>query len=378
MSKKQRSQILAASCPDRGVMFATRFTNPLVVPLNAEPAENKPIYDERSWKSNLQRYYGKKGAALSRAIHLDGYDGIVVVDLRTGETSKIVDLTWIGAPPKCNPIGARLDDPDLFARVASVEGERWAASDRRGGSYTLTGLLEAWRQYVAHAHEWGLDRFEPTLHDHTGVVYGDGGISRYVVRGEELVLDGSSTHEAKRASAKAQGIRVINANPVAHGYAYHVTFANRLSGIAERGLVPVGGREGSFMGRGGYAGYGDGKIFFTAKHGIGFWYHKAEQAATDLSDDPFSDGYTPVVLRAPMPKSVHEDTDGTLDAGHRAFYSYAAVRKGIEVWTGTKWVPIRSAAHAEAIDARIGFQDPDPIKKRRFKRTVDNPLANVD
>lgn len=65
-----------------------RFRRPLVVPFNLVPGN---LYDERSWKKQLQAHYKKRGTALSRAIVADGYDAVVTA--MDGETREIVDLT---------------------------------------------------------------------------------------------------------------------------------------------------------------------------------------------------------------------------------------------------------------------------------------------
>jgi len=67
-----------------------RFKRPLVIPFNLVPGN---LYDDSSWKRQLELHYKKRGRALSRAIVVDGYDGIVTV--RDGGTSEIVDLTWM-------------------------------------------------------------------------------------------------------------------------------------------------------------------------------------------------------------------------------------------------------------------------------------------
>jgi GNAT superfamily N-acetyltransferase len=64
------------------------FNNPLVI----------EHIDTREWKRKLsERYGGKTGAELSDAIRADGFDGIITVDSKAGETSEIVDLGAIGA-----------------------------------------------------------------------------------------------------------------------------------------------------------------------------------------------------------------------------------------------------------------------------------------
>lgn len=82
----------------------TTFRKPLVL---AFSSGNETRYDERSWKAQLQKAYGKTGKALSRALQKDGYDGIVTVEMsRSGKplgTSEIVDLRVVKNPRKKNP-----------------------------------------------------------------------------------------------------------------------------------------------------------------------------------------------------------------------------------------------------------------------------------
>jgi hypothetical protein len=81
------------------------FHNPLVVPFNWEPFGG---YDDKSWKVNLsQKFKGKKGKSLSKAIAKAGYDGIVTVSLgpdgKPYDTREIVDLTsFHGEKPAVN------------------------------------------------------------------------------------------------------------------------------------------------------------------------------------------------------------------------------------------------------------------------------------
>jgi hypothetical protein len=68
-----------------------RFKNPLVLYFNLGDG----LYDEQSWKKQLERHYKKRGKALSRAIVADGYDGVITVDKAARDTREIVDLTWL-------------------------------------------------------------------------------------------------------------------------------------------------------------------------------------------------------------------------------------------------------------------------------------------
>lgn len=105
-----------------------------------------------------------------------------------------------------------ISDPDLFNAVARIEGERWAEIDKRGGVNSLTDLIKAYYSYLEVKDEYNLDKFDAeiaSLFDHSGVVYGEGGMSRWVIRNECLVLDGNSTHKDKKEKAKAEGFSVL-------------------------------------------------------------------------------------------------------------------------------------------------------------------------
>ncbi len=110
------------------------------------------------------------------------------------------------------PEPGHISNPDLFDAVTIIEGEHWAETDRKGGPNSLTDLIKAYQSYLDIKDEYGLDKFDAeiaSLFDHSGVVYGEGGVSRWVIRGECLVLDGNSTHEGKKEKAKAEGFSVI-------------------------------------------------------------------------------------------------------------------------------------------------------------------------
>jgi hypothetical protein len=68
----------------------------------------------------------------------------------------------------------RLSDPDAFERIASVEcaeGPGWAERDRRGGAYSMTGMLRAWAEFQKQKDAWDLgDVFDATIFDHSGVI----------------------------------------------------------------------------------------------------------------------------------------------------------------------------------------------------------------
>lgn len=163
-------------------------------------------------------------------------------------------------------------------------------------------------------------------------------------------------------------------NPVGKDpYVYHVTFYNRLGAIASSGLMPIGGMHGSALGKGGYAGHSQGKVFVTERDGISFWYGRAEDAANDSSDDVLVEGYTPVVLRMRKPKGMKVDEAGSDDAGYDAWYVKKAIDPdGIEAWTGQAWVRVDRAE--DLIDQAASYDMDDGYAY--LKSDWDNPLVS--
>ena len=159
-------------------------------------------------------------------------------------------------------------------------------------------------------------------------------------------------------------------------YSYHVTFYNRLETIANRGLVPVESmRPGaSSLGRGGYAGGSAGKVFLTERAGVDFWYDRAELAAHDMSDDPLTEGFVPVVLRTPSPKGKRKDEAGSADSTFKAWYVKQKIPAGaIEVWDGGGWLPVGEWREVDVLQAVEMHLDGDDYSFR-----VANPLSAID
>ncbi len=74
--------------PSRWETGTVTFKSPLVIPLTGDRAA---IYGPAGWKARLHAATGKKGAALSRYLAAQGFDGIVTVDAYG--TSEIIDLS---------------------------------------------------------------------------------------------------------------------------------------------------------------------------------------------------------------------------------------------------------------------------------------------
>jgi GNAT superfamily N-acetyltransferase/uncharacterized protein YukE len=74
------------------VTGTVKLDNPLVLAVNTDP--DGLIYDDNSWKAQLERRYRKRGQALTKALQKDGYDGVVTVTEVRGKpyTSEIVVL----------------------------------------------------------------------------------------------------------------------------------------------------------------------------------------------------------------------------------------------------------------------------------------------
>ena len=144
------------------------------------------------------------------------------------------------------------------------------------------------------------------------------------------------------------------------GYLYHVTFAGRLAGIAEDGLLPAGG--GGFAGIGNY--HQDHKrrgVFLTELAGVGYWHDKAEQWAEHSSDHVLDEGYVPVCLRTRRPTGPLEaDEHGTEDARVDAWVVPAIAPEHVEVWDGAAWIPLDAwDDEAAALGVDLETQEPE-------------------
>jgi hypothetical protein len=140
-------------------------------------------------------------------------------------------------------------------------------------------------------------------------------------------------------------------------HVYHVTFANRLDDIAQDGLQPGAPRS---IGGPSLDHHAQGRVFVTAARGVSFWFDRADLWAHDKSDDFLSDRMIPVVLRistASFADQLEPDTEGTRDAGHAPawFMSGGIPADQIELWDGSRWIPVTDA---ENVDFSIAI-DPD-------------------
>ena len=103
---------------------------------------------------------------------------------------------------------------------------------------------------------------------------------------------------------------------------FHITYARNLPDIAKEGLVP--GKPS--LHASGIAHHLRNSIFLTSPDGVSFWYSNSEEAMIHVSDDPQSEGYTPVVLRVPKPgRGCEQDELGSDDANATAFRCKAKI-----------------------------------------------------
>jgi hypothetical protein len=129
-------------------------------------------------------------------------------------------------------------------------------------------------------------------------------------------------------------------------YGYHATFLHNLDGIASSGLRPSGGSQFG----GGYSGHSRGRVFLSDWGGASFWMSKMEDIANHNSDFKTEDdfGWTPISLRVDiggLEGELSEDELGRRDSGQSAaWYVEETIDPDfIEVWNGSRWVPVRSA-----------------------------------
>ncbi|KKK71948.1 hypothetical protein LCGC14_2908800, partial [marine sediment metagenome] len=153
-------------------------------------------------------------------------------------------------------------------------------------------------------------------------------------------------------------------------YAYHITYYKDLGSIDEEGLNPGGGGA---MGRGGYSGHSQGRLFMTEEAGLFFWFGRMEEHASDMSDDPLEDGYVPVVLRFPEP-DAEVDEPGTRDAMADSFYSEERVDpENIEIWDGSSWVSLSDWGNVDPAGS-FDVDEFDDEVMHVFKDVRENPL----
>ena len=128
-------------------------------------------------------------------------------------------------------------------------------------------------------------------------------------------------------------------------YLYHATHLGKVGDIAEDGLVPSEGSQFS----GGYDFHSRGRVFFSGKTGVPYWFDKMEQTAEYNSDfkDTENVGYwTPAVLRiATQYRSpFYTDELGERDSRRPAFFTTEAIEpEGIYIWDGDSWVSVENA-----------------------------------
>jgi len=125
-------------------------------------------------------------------------------------------------------------------------------------------------------------------------------------------------------------------------YLYHVTYDGRLGDIEAEGLQPGKPRA---IGTQIYDTHRKGAIFVTEPDGLLFWYGRAELWAREHSEDPYEDGFTPVVLRfdrAAYMKDCELDEPGTRDAGWSDAYRCETDvhPDDLELWDGSDWVSL--------------------------------------
>ena len=267
--------------------------------------------------------------------------GLVLVD--AGFASR--DIGWSNARRARELL--RGDSPvDQYEPSSVVHGLRMdAGTDMPAGvAEKLAGRLEAMYPRVNPVDPYWEDPADPGPHLEVKRVKGGFevvGEDRYGTK-VELLADTREKAEAIRSLFKA----VPNEEDFARYMrqiltgkleappepAYHVTWASRLPAIARRGLVPVQPMVRGKMGRGGYVGHRDGKLYLTSKAGIGYWQRKADEAQP---------GEAVVVLRVPLAKARKVDGLGSKAAGAPAWYVDRTIAPHeIHILDHGRWKPI--------------------------------------
>jgi hypothetical protein len=141
---------------------------------------------------------------------------------------------------------------------------------------------------------------------------------------------------------------------------FHITFANRLPSIAERGLDPLA--RGPFS-TGGYAAHSRNRNFFTADWpGVLFWTSRYEDFANDGSDTPIEDGLVPVVLAMDVDDSdlMIDDVSRRESTREDFFATKPIPPEDIEVFCDGEWYGLQEAVDDDLIDpSKAGEEDDD-------------------
>jgi hypothetical protein len=139
-------------------------------------------------------------------------------------------------------------------------------------------------------------------------------------------------------------------------YFYHITYYNRLPGIAARGLITGGAPS---IGGAGLDSHRRDAIFLTEFDGIGFWVDRAEQWAHHNSDDLLEEGFVVVVLRVldtdDLIEECEEDVIGTEDSGHYAIKCRTTIEpEEIQLYWDGEWLYVDDY---ETIDPAEAFDE---------------------
>lgn len=138
----------------------------------------------------------------------------------------------------------------------------------------------------------------------------------------------------------------------AQDYLYHVTSADRLGGIQERGLSPGQGR----LVADDVDTHGANKVFLTERGGVGTWHNTVENSAWSRADrqgkNYAAEGQAPVTLRVKRGALQNPEIDagGSRDAGSPAWMVEHVDPRALEYWDGKAWRPLSDRA---GFDPRI-------------------------
>ena len=139
---------------------------------------------------------------------------------------------------------------------------------------------------------------------------------------------------------------------------YHVTLQHNLEGIASRGLV-AGCGDSNFGA--GYSGHCAHRIFLSDGFAAREWHEKFSLLAENGYDDPVQSEAMPVVIRVDadtLPADVYVDEAGQEDvAGGSYFVTEPIPPEAIEVYDGSRWIPIADAETSALTDTALAASD---------------------
>lgn len=157
---------------------------------------------------------------------------------------------------------------------------------------------------------------------------------------------------------------------------YHATLAGYLPAIAEAGLMPSTGR-GAGVGKGGYGGWSQGKVFLSGPQDAFYWFTRVEEHGEAGSDDIRRDGAVPVLLRIQnLRRMLQDDTVARAENQSDSYYVRRRIPPAqLEVFNGARWVKIDRYSDdeevADLVREHTVCQRDEPLTEAQWEEALE-------